>query len=440
MLTRVSDHLSRRPNGWAAVAIAAAVAVSTATLGLTREQPVWVADTLPVVPTVVQMHRHGTRDLSAYLVPPRQGRWSMWSPEGTDPYCLRPGPDGTGRYSSYPAGMEVFAWPAVLIAGAKGWPIEQDWCQVNLERQTAAVVGGLCVGLFFLAALHVGRPAAAFVTTLLLATGSVVPSTLTQLLWQQTGVVFFILVVLLVELRSRGQPGRSGLFVQALACSLMLVCRPSAVTFLVPFGIWVLVRDRRRGFLLPVLAGVAYLPWAAMYYTLYRTPFGPSMTFLDEHPWALLANAHAVLFCPGRGLFVYQPWTWLTFLLLSRSVRTDPDRRLPAGWYAFCVAFAACHVALVGSWAYWWGGYCWGSRLVAEVVPVAGLLAVRPVGWLLKRWWGCGVLAAVAAVGIYLHAVYLYLGAGWWDALVAVDQNPHRLWDWRNPPFLHRDP
>jgi hypothetical protein len=221
-----------------------------------------------------------------------------------------------------------------------------------------------------------------------------------------------------------------------MACALMLACRPSAVSFLVPFGVWVLVRDRRRGVVLPLAAVACYSPWAAMYWATYRTPFGPSMAFLGQ-TWTAAGNVLGVLFSPGRGVFVYQPWAWLVLLLLAKRVRTDPARPLPAGWYAFALAAVACHVVLVGSWGVWWGGYCWGSRLAAEVIPLLGLLAVRPVGFLIGRRWGWAVLAAVAAAGIALHAAYTYADGGVWNVERDIDRHPEYLWDWRHPPFLY---
>jgi hypothetical protein len=438
MLTRLSDRLARRPGGPVAWLVALlSLALPTAALALDVPRPIWTADTLPVVPTVVRVYRDGTRDLSACLRHPRGGRWTFFDPADQTPYCVRPAADGTGRYSSYPAGMEVFAWPAVLAADAAGWDLGDDWVLFAVEQRAAAAAAGLCVALLFLAALRVGSPAAAWVTAALVATGSVVPSVLSQLLWQQTGVAFWSLVVLLVELGARGRPGAGGTLLQGVACALMLACRPSAVTFLVPFGLWVLARDRRRGVLLPLAALVAYLPWAAVYWSIYRTPFGPSMAFLDQ-TWTPAANVLGVLFSPGRGLFVYQPWVWLLPLLLARSVRTDQARPLPPGWYGFCFAAVACHVALVGSWGVWWGGYSWGSRLAAEVVPVAGLLAVRPVGWLLRRWWGWLPLALVAAAGVAVHAVHTHGPASGWNSHADVDKHPEKLWDWRDPPFLYR--
>src|SRR5438874_13537259 len=146
MFTRLSDRLARNPGGPAAWLVALfTLALPTAALALAAPHPTWVADTLPVVPTVVRVYRDGTRDLARCLDHPRSGRWAFFHPADDCPYCVRPAFDGTGRYSSYPAGMEVFAWPAVLAADAAGWDLADDWVLFAIELRAAAVAGGLVV-------------------------------------------------------------------------------------------------------------------------------------------------------------------------------------------------------------------------------------------------------------------------------------------------------
>ena len=187
------------------------------------------------------------------------------------------------------------------------------------------------------------------------------------------------------------------------------------MTFLVPFGLWVLARDWRRGLLVPLCAIVCYLPWAAMYYAIYRNPFGPSMGFLSEE-WFPGEHILGVLFSPGRGLFVYQPWVLFLGLLAFRKVRANPTNA-PVGWAAFAIATVACQLVLIGSWPIWWGGYCYGSRLVAEIVPIAGLFAIRPVGYLLSARWGWAAVTAGGLLGFAIHAPCAYYDAWLWNPL-----------------------
>jgi hypothetical protein len=435
-LARLSETIARNPVGRRAVAAAVVgVVIPVTVIQANTTHHVWTGDTMPVVPTVVQLWQHGNRDLTGYLPGNGYYRWDVCGPGR--PYFVREVPGAPGLYSTYPAGMEVFAWPGVLFAAALEFDLNDDTVQQWVEKLSASLLGGLCLGLFFLAALRVGPPPAALAVTWLLATGSVFTTTIGMLLWQQGGIVFWSLVVLLVELRSFGRVGWKGAVVQGIACGMMLACRPSAATFLVPFGVWVLARDWRRGLFVPAVAGLAFLPWAAVYQSLYRNPFGPAMGFLSER-WFPGENVAGVLFSPGRGLLVFQPWVLLLAMLAWRPAREAEGYTFPRGWPVFAAGVFACHTLLIGSWPVWWGGFCYGSRLMAEVVPVAGLLAVRPAAFLFRTRWGWAVVAAVGLLGFAVHAPCAYYDAWLWNALpISADAHPERHWDWSRPPFLY---
>ncbi len=437
LLHRIRDlheRLRHEPRSRAASLVALfGVALPSAYFYSTTTLHVWTGDTMPLVPTVVRMATHGERELSAFLPGAGLYRWDACGPGR--PYFTREVPGRPGVYSTYPAGMEAFVWPTVLVLKATGLDLMNDDLHLQIEKWTASLLAGASLALFYLIALHLGSPAGALAVTWLLATGSVFASTLGMLVWQQGGIVFWMLLALAVEFRTDGKPGGKGLLLQALACGWILACRPSAVTFLVPFGLWVLLRDRRRGILLPLLALLAYLPWAGMYWSIYRNPFGPSMGFLSER-WNFGEDIPGVLFSPGRGLFMFQPLLMLAFL--QPFLKSNESSRTPAGWVPCVLGVVGLHVLLIGSWPCWWGGYCYGSRLVAECVPLLALFAVRPAGHLLSRPYGWLGLALLAAIGLAIHTPCLYHDAWLWNAFpLPADAHPERMWDWRHPPFLY---
>ena len=450
-LRRMQSRLNDLPNLRSGFAVAVfAVAVPSACLYWNTTIHVWTGDTMPVVPTVVQIVTTGSRELTPVVdraapgaadydprnvEPADLDRWKLTSKTGW-PYFVREVQGRPGLYSTYPAGMEVFALPVVLGASALGYDVHNDYVQLKLEKLTASILTGCSLALFFLIALHFGSLSGAFATTWLMATGSVFSTTLGMLLWQQGGIVFWMLLALAVEVRAAGRPGWTGLLLQALACGWILACRPSAVTFLVPFGLWVMARDRRRGLLLPALAILCYLPWGLMYWSIYRTPFGPSMGFLNE-TWSPGQFVLDVLVSPGRGLFVFQPWLLLLLLRISPAVRTG-EKTLP-GWSLFALGMVSLHVLLIASWPCWWGGSCYGSRLIAEVVPIVALFVVRPASWLLARREGWIPLAAIGLVGFAVHVPCLYYDGWLWNGLpISADANPWRLWDWGPPAVPSR--
>lgn len=370
-------------------------------------------DTKPVLPTTVQMLRHGNRDLSGWN---DDGRWRMYVC-GEYPYFLRRSDERPGLYSAYPAGMELFALPAAAAIVTSG--VEATASRINTaERITSRLLTASILALFFLLASHFATRLTAWIATLLLATGSTFASTTPNELWQQGGVAFWMLVVLLCEAKGRAR------WLQAFACAAMLACRPSAVTFLVPFGFWLLTQDWRRAVTLTARSILLFLPWAILYWRHYGTPFGPSMMMLhgDWYPARHLAG---VLVSPGRGVFVYQPW----LLLLVLPFRF--------AWSRMLLGVAFAHTLLIASWPIWWGGHCWGSRLMTEAVLVGGLLILPALEWLLAKRWGGWLVAGLVLLGLALHVPGSFGSAIAWNAVpVAVDAQPQRLWDWRDPPML----
>src|SRR5262249_31099697 len=152
---------------------------------------------------------------------------------------------------------------------------------------------------------------------------------------------------------------------------------------------WVLYREPRRAVLVAAAAVLFYAPWAWFYASTYGNPFGPSTQQLAGGNWSWkLDSLWGVLASPSRGVLVYQPWLLLALAApLARPWRVAGRAGLAAlGW--FCVAVIGLQVALVSGWRCWWGGDCWGSRLVAEAVPVAALLCVGPVAVLWTKAGG----------------------------------------------------
>ncbi|MCI0458800.1 MAG: hypothetical protein L0Z62_17715 [Gemmataceae bacterium] len=412
------------------------VVLPAALLLLSNGRTIGWGDSWPVVPTAGSLVTEGNWEISEFVgAVPASYRVADW---GGQPYCVTQ--TSGSVYSSYPAGMVVFAAPVALAARLTGADLTRPRVQERLEKWTAAWVAACCLGLFFLVALHLDGPSAAAVTTFLLAVGSVVFSTVGQALWQHGGVIFWSLVVLLVEFRSGGRPSLAGGVLQGAGCSLMVACRLSAALFVIPFGLWVLARSPRRAAVVGASAALAYLPWAMLYDSIYGTPFGPSAGQMAGANWAWTSEAFlGVLVSPARGLLVYQPWLILgalTFLPLGwLRPAGQADGPAPRGWHWFCLTVIGLQVGLVAGWCCWWGGHCWGSRLLAEVVPLGALLCVRPIGMLCRRRAGRVVLAGLALTAFLIHAVGVY----WepcWEVRVGLDRNPEVLWSWSRPPFL----
>jgi hypothetical protein len=388
-------------------------------------------DSRPVILTAGSLVREGDWDIREFVL----------RPGGDLPYFAQH--TRAGIHSSYPSGMVPFALPVAAAARLLGADLSAPQVHERLEKWTAAWLSGACLGLFFLLARHLAGARPAWVTTLLLATGSAMFTTVGQGLWQHGGVIFWGLVALLVEFRrAAGRAVRAGTPLQGLACGAMVACRLSSALFVLTFGAWVLLRAPRRALGLAAWAAAVFAPWALLYASIYGNPFGPSVGQLAAYQWSggLPEALAAVLVSPGRGLLVYQPWLWLGLLTCLPALRrrTPAVGHEPAGWPAFCAAFVVLHLLLISTWGCWWGGWCWGSRLASEMVPFLGLLCIRPVAVLWRARAGRALVLASALAGLLLHLPAVYLRADRWNDLYLFDSRPERrLWSWRDPPFLY---
>jgi hypothetical protein len=313
----------------------------------------------------------------------------------------------------------------------------------RLEKWTACWVAAGCLALFFLLALHRVAPAPAWVMTALLATGSVLYSTVGQALWQHGGVILWGLAALLLEFRQARRPSVAATLGQGAACALMLACRLSAGLFVLALGTWVLVRSPRRAVLHGAAAALAYAPWAWLYGSVYGTPFGPAAGQLEPSNWTpnLLGSLLGVLVSPSRGMLVYQPWLLLAATALvpavRRRLRTAGRAPCPAGWSLFCAAVVVLHLGLVSSWRCWWGSQCWGSRLASEAVPPCALLLLRPLAALWSTTAGRRLVLGAGLLALLLHLPAAYLHADLWNATAHAERESAGLWAWTDPPFLY---
>src|SRR5262245_400077 len=151
----------------------ALVTLPSALLFLSNNRTVGWGDSWPVVPTAASLVRQGDWEIGEYAGDAPAGY--RVSDLGGLPYCVVR--TGGGLYSSYPAGMVPLAVPVAAAARLAGADLDSPAVQNRLEKWTAAWVAALALGLFFLTALHLGGPPAAWLTTAFLAAGSVMFST-----------------------------------------------------------------------------------------------------------------------------------------------------------------------------------------------------------------------------------------------------------------------
>ena len=387
------------------------------------------------------------------------------APSGSDPrlpyqmmrvggHILPAFPIGTPILSvPYAAFMELVGLPVVHPNGSYD-PRRERWGQAILASWTVA---GFSVMVFWSARLLLPRW-----WSLLIAVaatlGTPVLSTASRVMWSQTTLLLLLAATLhlLLILETRPAHGHPFLVGGTLASLLAwaYLSRPTAVVFIVAVTIFLALRHKAVltvfvptgmawGLLFVGWSWREFGTWLPPYYSATRLEFG-------HFPEAILGH----LLSPARGLLVYSPMVFLTAWLLVRCWSRVVLRTL----VGVLLAATGAHLLVVSGFGHWWGGHCYGPRLMADVVP--GLALVTIVA--LKAWldevptssaargvadsraetvrFPCSAVLSVLLIlwSVGLHAIPCVNGpsTAWNSTPTDIDQVPSRLWDWSDPPFL----
>jgi hypothetical protein len=142
-----------------------------------------------------------------------------------------------------------------------------------------------------------------------------------------------------------------------------------------------------------------------------------------------------VLVSPGRGLLVYTPL--VLFALCAGLPQARAARRQNRAVFVACTVFTLLQIAIAAKWETWWGGYCWGPRLVTETLaPAMVLIALAARAMEFYRLKNAFLAVAVYCCSIQVLGVFFY-PKGKWDHLpISVNDAPGRLWNWSDNPIV----
>lgn len=370
--------------------------------------------------------RHGSLALDPF--PELYEGAREWAPlvDGL-PYFLR---RHDGHYlSSYSPGPGLLALPVLAGPVLAGAPL--TWAPA-LEKLAASTITALSGVLVFLALGRLVSQRWAVALTLVYGLGTSSFSVSSQALWQQGPTQLFVALVVWAV---TGPIDRWRAAVAGLAMATAVAIRGSNGLLVLPVGLWLLWRHPRAS---PWLAlGGAPTVAAVLAYNLWYfgspTPGGARLTTAPV--WALFAQTSfvdgfaGILVSPARGLFVYSPVLLVAIAGAAVAWRTGPSvlRPLSLG--------AGLLVLLVSKWAVWWGGHCWGPRLLADALPILAVLLAPAVGWIAPRRAAVALFALLAVVSVGAHALGAFLYDGRWDGESGVNPSPSRFWSWREGPI-----
>jgi hypothetical protein len=370
-------------------------------------------DTRPAELLPITLLRDGDLDFREFL-----------DPAQPFPYWYRK--VGGRVVSTYPILPGLLNVPVFAVADLAG--ADLDAKRERLSMISASVISALSV-LFLYLCLHrlYPRGASAFLFAMVYAFGTCVWSVTSRGLWQHGPSLLFLTAALWMLVRATpASIAASGLFL-----GLAVVNRPTNLLLVLPLAAVVWAKHRRT---MPAFLGLAAVPlllraaYAAKYF---GSPFSmaqanpiPAVAHFGGNPWIGLAG---LLVSPSRGLFVFGPVFLFVGLAVGRVMRRGREDPLPLALLVGVLSL----VLVMSSWTIWWGGNCFGYRLLIETLPALTILLV--VAWT-ERVRGRPALAAVfwacVAWSVLIHGLGAYLQPSGFNE--KMGENPAVLWSVRD--------
>jgi hypothetical protein len=353
------------------------------------------------------------------------------------------------RYYVFPPGSSILSVPFVALMHLRGLSAVRSNGSFDIQAESTleATLAPLLMSAFAVLAFCTARlllPVPWSLAVACIATfGTQVFSTMSRSMWSDTWGTLLIGLSSAILLRSaiRSRPPRVALL--GTLDAVAYVVRPTSSLVMLGTTAYLLVkRPKDAGRFVLVVAGWLSLLFGYSWFHFHKPLpdyYAASRLQFPDPIAALFGN----LVSPSRGLLVYVPAVIGTAGLLLRYRRTVRFRSLTALGAFVMIA----HLIMLSGFVHWWGGYSYGARLTASLVPwlvilsVIGLDAARTE---CATGWRSGDIVSLAMAGllglasIAMNAIGAFsTEAQDWNVIPDdIDRNPSRLWSWRHPQFL----
>ncbi|MBS0658920.1 MAG: hypothetical protein JSR82_11835 [Verrucomicrobia bacterium] len=349
-----------------------------------------------------------------------------WARAGRLPYWAQA--NGSGEVlSTFGPGPAVVG--ALAFATLPAGKVLTDRSLQRRARWAAATCAGLAALAVFLAVARGGRVIPAVAAGLVFGLSFAGAATLGQALWQQTVSMVALGFAVAATLHADRSPGLGLLAPTALLCAVLL--RPPLLPMALVLAA-VIVKNTRRargaGFL---LAFVLAMPWLVYHVRHHGGPLPLGQLVANRalaggSPFRLSSwpiGVAGLLASPARGLL------WFAPIAVFGAVAGFRAR----GVFRGLALAAAVHVAFVGTTFKWWGGLCFGPRLVAEAALVGIVLAFLAPA----TGKATSVRALCAALTVVVGAIgLLRYDPVRWEMRRDPDHHPGALWDPVDTPLV----
>ena len=386
--------------------------------------------------------RNHTPDLSSYRIKNYRADLPFDTISGTHAYQLarvnRRLLYGFGHGTSilsipYVAAMEVIGISPATSDGQYNFAGE-----VILQKLLAALLMASLVVVFFRTAMLMLDWRWSAIVAIGAGLGTSVWSTASRGMWAHTWEIVLggFVASILLENAVRARSLRPVLLATLVAW--MFWVRPSGAIAAMIVGAYVVFRRPRDFIPFAVTGGLWLIAFVAYSHRVFGTVIPYYYLSNDPHGLGIYfgEGLYGVLFSPARGIFVYSPVLLVVFAMTAKYWRAIADRALAV------VAISAFVAIAVASAAHpeWWGGLCYGARLLCDAIPWLVLLAILALAAMPEASRTLrNPLLQLGAATLFLSIVLNAYGAFSMESLAwSLKQRPIResMLDWSRPPFL----
>lgn len=338
-------------------------------------------------------------------------------------------------YSLYPVGTPTLTVPALWAVAALD-PVRYARLErafdLGLEKTVAGAIAATAVAVLYLGIRRrgIGR-GAAFLACTAFALGTSHWSTSSMALWQH-GALGLSFAWILAALGG-DDPTPSELVAAGFAAGFAILVRQTSVLFVAPLFLALLAKTPtlRLGW----FAAGTILPLAALIDFNLRSYGELVNPYVHMFRRGFIVQPEALLglwICPSRGLVVYSP----ILLAVPWGIAARRAAQGLAPLDLAMLAYVVAHWLVMACWPSWYGGACYGPRMMADVLPFLTLFLAHAFAALETR--RARTLCALGlALSIAIH------GRGATDIRVWTDWRcppgvslEQFVWDWRSPQFL----
>ncbi len=317
--------------------------------------------------TAQSLIQRGTTRLDEYI-PPFTGvvGWHLRKKQGYSCY-------------HYPLGTPVYIVPFVWIANRFGFEMAQRKDDIHVQHLLSSLSVALAGMFIYLICRQQSMSgSSSFLLTGIFTFGSSITSTMGTALWSINGAMLFILlsVLTLLSINRIAVPEKNLPYFLGLFLFSAYLCRPTTAIFVMLIFVYMLL-TKQGLFWKVVITWTGLLGCFILFSVLEYKQILPDYYLPGQlgHSHEFWTAVYGHLFSPARGLLVYSPYLFLTFIGVLYGLKLFHNKLL-VGLFLIWIIL---HLILISKNEMWWGGGCYGSRMFADVLP--GFLLITLQGW-----------------------------------------------------------